>query len=201
MATTNDKEPGKLFDIAKPGTSKPDASARPLIVGHRNMVADPMVAPKAAEPSAKKELKPTTGAGVKIEPMNEVKPEEPTPDAAEPEAESPPADQQPPSPEESESPAAEAAETPAEELPADNQKSKAEAAAEKEAADRQAVAQELIASEKYVLPISEARHGHPGRTFLSVLAVLVVLAAAGYLALDAGLLDLGLELPYEFIKD
>ncbi len=193
MATTNDKEPGKLFDIAKPGTSKPDASARPLIVGHRNMVADPMVAPKAAEPSAKKELKPTTGAGVKIEPMNEVKPEEPAPDAAEPEAESPPADQQQPSPEESE--------PPAEELPADNQKSKAEAAAEKEAADRQAVAQELIASEKYVLPIGEARHGHPGRTFLSVLAVLVVLAAAGYLALDAGLLDLGLELPYEFIKD
>jgi len=40
MATKKDK---KVFDVAKPGESKPDIGSKPMIVGHKSMANDPMV--------------------------------------------------------------------------------------------------------------------------------------------------------------
>jgi hypothetical protein len=37
------KKDDKVMDVAKPGTSAPDATARPVIVGHRAILQDPMV--------------------------------------------------------------------------------------------------------------------------------------------------------------
>lgn len=45
MANNDDKkENKKVFDVTKPGKSTPSASARPVIIGHKPMIQDPMVA-------------------------------------------------------------------------------------------------------------------------------------------------------------
>lgn len=72
-----DKPTKKVFDVAKPGSAKPDATSRPLIINHRNMVQDPMVADKTAtapeleasksdKPSEKE--KPIKNVGITIQP-------------------------------------------------------------------------------------------------------------------------------------
>ncbi len=48
MATAKNEDK-KVFDVAKPGKTAASASSRPLIIGHKNMLKDPMV--KDAEPS------------------------------------------------------------------------------------------------------------------------------------------------------
>ena len=64
------KQPA-MNDVAKPGTTPPDASSKPVIVGHTSVVADPMVS-KQPEPatatvagSMKQRIMPTaTGEAV-----------------------------------------------------------------------------------------------------------------------------------------
>lgn len=52
MAKTAKKD-DKVMDVSKPGASAPDASSRPVIVGHRTILQDPMV--KSAETDESKE--------------------------------------------------------------------------------------------------------------------------------------------------
>lgn len=52
MAKTTKKD-DKVMDVSKPGASTPDASSRPVIVGHRTLLQDPMV--KSAEKEEGKE--------------------------------------------------------------------------------------------------------------------------------------------------
>jgi len=60
MATNKSDQ---VFDVAKPGKQLPDATARPIIVGHGNMARDPMVSKTAdigsSSGETKDELKPT----------------------------------------------------------------------------------------------------------------------------------------------
>ncbi len=42
----NDDE--RVFDVAKPGKSEPSSTSRPVIVGHKKMIDDPMVTPSAS---------------------------------------------------------------------------------------------------------------------------------------------------------
>lgn len=49
--TTKNNESERVFDVAKPGKKGPDATSRPVIVGHKNMIEDPMV--KQAEAATK----------------------------------------------------------------------------------------------------------------------------------------------------
>ena len=53
-----------MSDVAKPGTTPPDASARPLVVGHTTDVTDPMVNPEksASTGSMKSKLTPDSSA-------------------------------------------------------------------------------------------------------------------------------------------
>ncbi len=43
MPASKDDQSKKVFDVAKPGKSAPSASGRPVIIGHKNMLKDPMV--------------------------------------------------------------------------------------------------------------------------------------------------------------
>lgn len=67
------KQPA-MSDVAKPGTTAPDASSKPVIVGHTSVVADPMVS-KQSEPiagSMKQRIMPTsTGEAVQKEATKE----------------------------------------------------------------------------------------------------------------------------------
>jgi len=69
----------KVFDVAKPGKSKPDIGSKPMIVGHRSMPSDPMVTEKNAEkpPEAESETEsvdqkksPSQMSKVKIAPIS-----------------------------------------------------------------------------------------------------------------------------------
>lgn len=43
MPAKSDDKGKKVFDVAKPGKSAPSSSSRPTIIGHKNMLKDPMV--------------------------------------------------------------------------------------------------------------------------------------------------------------
>lgn len=43
----------KVFDVAKPGKTAPPSSSKPVIIGHKVMVEDPMVAKASAAPAKK----------------------------------------------------------------------------------------------------------------------------------------------------
>ncbi len=62
---------GKVFDVAKPGTSKPDIGSKPMIIGHKSTVADPMMKEAGIEPKASDVQKVSQSAGVKIEPVSD----------------------------------------------------------------------------------------------------------------------------------
>src|SRR5688572_11245924 len=50
MAASKDKlDTKRVMDVSKPGKSAPDSSSRPIIVGHKPMIADPMVNPEKDE--------------------------------------------------------------------------------------------------------------------------------------------------------
>lgn len=71
----------KVFDVAKPGKSAPDPTTRPVIVGHKPLVQDPMVNsgeevdPETGEAKPVKQAIPARSAK-KILPLSEQKPEE-----------------------------------------------------------------------------------------------------------------------------
>lgn len=68
-----------------------------------------------------------------------------------------------------------------------------------EEAKRDAALQQLIDSKKYVVPLahdSSKRSG--GKGALVILLVLILLAAGAYLAIDAKLIDVNVNLPYHF---
>lgn len=72
-----------------------------------------------------------------------------------------------------------------------------------EAAQKDAALQELIDSKKYVVPIGHVSHKahrkkhHNG--WMVLIMLLLVASIGGYLAVDAGLLDVGFDVPYDLI--
>jgi hypothetical protein len=105
----------------------------------------------------------------------------------------------PTKPTKEESPSEKPAETA--EKPSD-EKAKADAASkEQEAeAERQAKLQELVESKKYFVKIDDSKAA-PVKTFvLTVMAVLIVGAVALAVLIDAGIVDLGIGLPFDLIK-
>lgn len=65
------------MDVAKPGTSAPDASARPVIVGHRTLLQDPMVTPAQNDEDKAEEVTVSKTAPT-LKPLNEPAPKKVT---------------------------------------------------------------------------------------------------------------------------
>ena len=66
-----------VTDVAKPGTTPPDATSRPVIVGHGPMVADPMVTAEKSEAEADtKQPAATTSTGSSKPKINPVSTQE-----------------------------------------------------------------------------------------------------------------------------
>lgn len=86
---SQDKDEKKFMDVAKPGKSQPDATSRPVIVGHRPMVHDPMVSDLSGAKNDKpeEEKKLVSSAGIKILPLSESEAAEKVEPAKEPESE------------------------------------------------------------------------------------------------------------------
>lgn len=201
----------KVMDVSKPGSTAPDASSKPVIVGHKPMVADPMVSRKG---NAESEPKPLAQTGKKLEPISadmkvtekkegqpkkaeapktepEVTPSE-KPEITEPKPEVPET-----KPEEAKSPEPEETE---EKKPKDDKAKEEEEkklAAEAEAA---AKVQELIDSKKYFVKIDDSNTRSIKTFVMTVLIVVLVGTMALTALIDAEVLDLGIGLPFDLIK-
>ena len=71
----------------------------------------------------------------------------------------------------------------------------------KEEKARAEVVQKLVAEKKYFLPLGHGHNRHK-RLALPVVLLVILLSLVGvYLAIDAGLLDIGMKLPVEIIKN
>ena len=55
-------------------------------------------------------------------------------------------------------------------------------------------------TKQYHLPINEGVSGKTGKRLMIVLAVLLLVAVGGVVAIDAGWIDLGFKLPFDLIK-
>lgn len=82
-AKTNSK---KTMDVAAPGKQAPDVSARPVIIGHKPMVKDPMVKPEDGELAVTTEevgAEPIVHTTKTIEPLTPTEEDIPPVEAAE----------------------------------------------------------------------------------------------------------------------
>ena len=80
-------------------------------------------------------------------------------------------------------------------------RSKEEQKAAEEQAKRDAALQELIDSKKYVVPLAhDSTKKGSGSTAGIALLILILLAAGAYLAIDAKILKLNVDLPYNFFN-
>ena len=121
-----------------------------------------------------------------------------------PEEEKPAEDSPPPAPEKSDEEDSDSAGV--DELAKSVETKKDAAKKAEEAAKKDAELQKLIDSGKYVVPIGKdsshrgaSQKHHEAALLLFIL--LIALVVGTYLAVDAGILDIGYDVPYEIIKD
>lgn len=229
MAANDEKKSADgVMDVAKPGTSAPDTSARPIIVSHKPMVKDPMMATKTELPSeveAESEPKPqnkpaanTSRQGMTIEPRAELKAqtdkkekekgetiqvtsktpakEEPAKIADQPEK---PAEAEKETKAPTSGASSEAGVVGAVASEAETKKQEQQLSAEEQA--RRDAVQKLVDEKRYFLPISKARSQTAKHVFMTVLILLLVAAIGLELAIDAGLVDVGIPPVVDLIKN
>jgi hypothetical protein len=188
-----------VMDVSKPGTTPADATTRPIISGHAVM-KDPMVNPESDKEDAtdalagdtpKEALAPSASHKV-IQPMSasETKPEK--------DAETPAA----PSTVEKDTPDTEITEDAVVDAVLDqvNDKKKEDAVSAEEE-KRQELVDKLVEEKKYFLPINQAKARRKSKFILIVVAALLPVVVGLGLAADAGAINLGFKVPFDFIKD
>lgn len=222
--------PPKVFDVAKPGETAADATARPVIVGHGTMIKnDPMV----VDDETPKEEKPVSNRGVSIKPIGDQDAE--NTEVVADKAEEPPAegeqestktvdtaktDSQPEgqvvsqddsdaskdgtqeAPEESEKVDQKDSETEGEgvtnALTSELVAKKEAEEKSKEIAKRSKQTEELVESKKYFVNIHQGpTSGGVGKWLFLILIIALV---AGLALIDAGLIDVGITLPFDILE-
>lgn len=200
-------EDSKVFDVSKPDRVRPDTTSRPVIVGHRPMVQDPMVS-KPEQPTAAMDMEPGKETPAATEPKLD-KADEHTGVTIQPEASAASLTQEPASEHTPPVPAAEvhthetpvppehhglaAAETPVHhpeaadakpEPEADNPlanqalKSEQQQKAEAEAAAHNEAAQKLIENKQYNVVVGHFHHRKSSNKILFVIMALVLIGGA-----------------------
>jgi hypothetical protein len=192
----------KTFDIARPSRVNPSATSRPVIVGHQPMMRDPMVNQRTA-PQSQAESVPTpiavhTTKVIEVSPevrqdleVNQAIASAPAPQSQAPAEEQPIAEvAATPMTQETAAPAAGlAAESPA------NQPAPAAAAP--------ATLPEVDLSNLPHIPVSHmptTSSGKVKRLFIWLLVAVFLIAFAGYLAIDAGLVKSSVNLPFHIFR-
>lgn len=203
MEEKSNDEP-RVFDVAKPGKSGPSATSKPIIVGHKSMIEDPMVktgasatldeeAKEIADDKVSDETKNEASDNTKSEDKKEVgphqakvvePPEETTKTEETPvEAPAPAAEPAavPDEPSEPKEPAASDSDTPDQTAKSDEKETKV---SEEEQAQQVAI-QKLIEDKQYVVHVGEAHHHKPSRKVMIIAgaAVVLLVGLATYLLL------------------
>lgn len=183
MPTTK-PEPKVMEDVAKPGKTTPDATSKPIIVGHKPLLKDPMVT--AEEPAVETTPVPKA-APLTVRPDKVITPPS---EAQKPEA---------------------VPEKTANEAPASDEAAVLEAVAEQAESGKKAPGPseadkkqqeeiiKLIADKTYFAPIAQTSRRRKNQV-ASLLGLLLVVLVGGIFAVDANLVDIGVELPFDLIK-
>lgn len=203
----------QVMDVSKPGKTPADASARPIIVGHKMLVQDPMVTE-----TAEKTEETVTEAVAEVE-TDEKPPVSPSSSkriiaplsAEEKSGDTESENTSQTEPEAAVSEESAAAETATQDT-SDNDAAVVDAVidqvADKKKVDEQQEADErkkretlekLVAEKKYFVPLGRSHHksGH-GLTVLTILLGATFLGLVA--AIDAGMLEAGFTLPFDLIK-
>lgn len=211
-------DPSKVFDVARPGASMPSSSARPVIVSSKPLANDPMVTsidvsdgnePTAMTARAKKtviqplssSVQPETDAGASTK-TEDTSVSTVSDDAVRATTVSSDESQVSKTVKTDEVDRARAdkdADTEEINELASQAAQKSEAAKEQEiAAQRAAEVEKMIASRKYFVPINAVKKRRTMRVVF-VLLVIVLFIVVGLTAIDAGLIDVGFELPFDIL--
>lgn len=197
----NDKKPINN-DVAKPGKTPADATSRPVIVSRGPIMKDPMVSEPAAEIEESSSSALSASAKKVIDPPEDQKAKDETTDkpadTPEPKADSA-------KPEKSAEDSTSADDSTADSAVVDAVldqvgSNKEQTEADKEAEARQELVNKLTADKKYFVPLAAAQHRRNNRVAIIVLAALIPLLIGIVLAIDAGVIDVGLQLPFDLIK-
>lgn len=194
----NDSD-NKVFDVSRAGDKAPITGSKPVIVGHKSEIKDPMVKDEEAE------LKPPSQNIKKIQPIEPIEtkdeiaqvPENAKPDVKavenaenQPNADSKEAAKPDPIP----SDIGEKHSSQDSEI----QKTNEQSALEDVEAERQIRLSNLINSKKYEVKI-KSKSSRSLKKFIPL--ILLLLLAGAYLLVDAKIVKTDLKLPYEFFKE
>lgn len=228
MPTPNKNSGSKIFDVSKPGKTTPDATARPIIVGHKAMIQDPMVnndsppaedkpkddttapahtnkiiQPPEEESDAADEPAKTDDNTVKLENKDSIPPEEPeAPDSEKSSETAEPAEESGPEPKsESSDEATDGDSAAVGELASQAAKSKSDAQNEDKQKAKQEALDKLIADKKYYVPVGHVQKRGKNHSAIFIILMLFVALATVYAMVDAGIVDIGIEVPVDLIKN
>ena len=215
VAKKSNKSSGKVNDVSKPGETPASSNARPTIAGHQPSIKnDPMVASSSSDndessKDGNKRQSYLNKTKIKLSPISEElksdnkneeegKPKEKSETEDQPEAEK---NEEKKSEEEKTTSAnSESAAIDAIAKTADSKKAESKQAEEEQ--KHKEYVEGLVKSGKYRLPIVEGGHKGSAERIVSWIFLLLLLASAGvYIAIDAGYIDIGFGLPFEFIQD
>lgn len=221
----SDKNKKQVMDVSKPGKTAAEASSRPVIVGHKPLVQDPMVTaeeskeettdaiPETNSPAAsKKIIAPLSDADKEIDEPNDPDAVSDEPAAADDGNEALEQDEaaEEPAADEAETTEDAEAETPPPETESTDSvvvdavidqvgdKKQDELEAEEERKRQESISK-LVAEKKYFVPIGKA-HRKSGRASLIITLFLLAVLIGVLVAIDAELLDAGFSLPFDLIK-
>jgi hypothetical protein len=229
----------KVFDVAKPGKSAPDATARPVIVGHKPMIQDPMVnasdtGTETAPVENDEKVTPIRSAK-KIVPLGDKAPEntsqakDETPKEAdepgavdmqekteedqaaevskdetagsepEPNADKP-TDEPAPKPSEETADSPSTSEAAAVDALASQATRKKEGELTEEEKKKIEAINKLIEDKTYYVKVAQANHKRNATLFI-LLGLILVVIIGGALAIDAGMINPGVTLPFDLISN
>lgn len=222
---TNPKksEEEKVFDVTSPGKTIASAHSKPVIVTNRSVVRDPMVTPltktdtgsesstsaEQAESSDEDTAKDMPISKMRIEPIHEgIKAESNDEPEGDSEQETSASDV---SVEQADGGTAADDEQSGKsgdeddefgDIANDTKKAEDKAAAAEAAAEmkRREEAESAIASKQYFVPINAVQKRRSARALIIVAVVILILAGL-LVTMDAGVLDIGIDAPTDFIAD
>lgn len=213
----------KVFDVSRPGKSMPSSNSRPVIVTHKPNVSDPMVSPQNQGSDAKNTETPSAAEGTemvmaapkksRIEPLHadvvaedEMPEEVPQEDTANSSSSDEPAEDKEASSREKDT-SKETSGDVTDEISdmaaeATSKKEALSEAAKKEAEaiKTQQEVESLVNNKQYFVPINSVQKRRSMKLVVILLVLLVVVLGV-LAALDAGLLDIGVTAPTDFIPE
>lgn len=198
------KEDTKVFDVAKPGEAKPQTGAKPMVVGHK-LMKDPSVSDAESSKEITEEQQPIAQTSKKtIVPISEQ--EKNSDETNDTEKEQNTVDDKPEEVKE------EKTESENKDITESVDQDESDSSKEKEKTPSSAIeknAEEAISNEEnlqrivnektYYVSIKEASYSSAKSFIKTFLFVGILAAVTVALLIDAEILDLGIELPFDFL--